>query len=135
MNVGNKGGRDLYFTKDHEWIDFRGSVACTGICGFKLLGFKQVQQIIFREPSGFKKKGEVIASIRYDEYQIEAHMPIDGKILEVNEELLSGNPGILLLYPETSGWIAMINPARPYERKDLLLPKEYRLNGKDKYAK
>ena len=127
--------KDLYYTRDHEWIDFRGTVAYIGICRFKLLGFREVQQIVFNEPSGFKKRGEVIATIRYNDYQIEAHMPVDGKVIELNEVLTSGDQNMLLHYPENNGWIAMIIPAQPYERKDLLLPQQYQMNGKSKYAK
>lgn len=127
--------RDLYYSKDHEWIDFQGSVAYVGICKFKLTGFKQIHEIRFNEPSGFKKQGEIIAAIKYNDYLVEVHMPVDGKLMQVNEELVSGNPGILLDFAESSAWIALIVPLQPHERRDLLLPKEYQLNGKNKYAK
>ena len=130
-----KSNKDLYYTNDHEWIDFQGTVAYVGVCSFKLSGFKEIHQLTFREPSGFKKRGEIIATITYNDYQIEAHMPVDGKLVEINSTLLSGNQDILLQHPENSGWLALIIPAQPYERKYLLLPKQYRLNGKDKYAK
>lgn len=42
---------------------------------------------------------------------------------------------MLLRQPENNGWIALIVPSQPYERKDLLLPKQYQMNGKNKYAK
>ncbi len=127
--------KDLYYTNDHEWIDYQGTIAYVGVCNFKLIGFRDVHQIIFNEPSGFKKQGDVIATFKYNDYQILAHMPVDGKLLKVNEILLSGDQNILIQYPEDTGWIAMIIPDQPYERKDLLLPKEYQLNGKGKYAK
>ncbi|HEY0731470.1 MAG TPA: hypothetical protein VGD33_03540 [Chitinophagaceae bacterium] len=126
---------DLYYTKDHEWIDFQGTIAYTGVCSFKLLGFREIQQIIFYESTGFKKRGEVIATIKFNDYQVEAHMPVDGKLVQVNETLVTGNQNILLQYPENTGWIAKIIPSQPYERKDLLLPKQYQMNGKDKYAR
>lgn len=133
MNKEQLANKDLYYTNDHEWIDFQGTVAYVGVCAFKLLGFKEVQQIIFNEPSGFKRRGEVIATIRYRDYQIDAHMPVDGKVLEVNESLSHGN--ILITQPENSGWIAKIIPAQPYERKDLLMPKDYQMKDKSKYVK
>ena len=127
--------KDLYYTNDHEWIDFKGTVAYTGICSFKLTGFKEIQQVSFGETGGFKKQGDVIATIKYNDYQIDAHMPVDGKVVQMNELLVSGNPNILLQSAETSGWIALIIPSQPYERKKLLLPGQYQMNGKSKYAK
>jgi glycine cleavage system H protein len=135
MNTQQSSKKDQYYTKDHEWIDFQGTVAYIGICKFKLTGFKQIQEIRFNEPSGFKKQGEVIASVKYNDYLIEAHMPVDGKVLQVNEKLITGNPNILLDCAESSAWIALIVPSLPHERKDLLLPKQYQMNGKSKYAK
>ncbi|MFC0773771.1 glycine cleavage system protein H [Terrimonas alba] len=132
MKTEQPAKKDLYYTKDHEWIDFQGTIAYVGICGFKLLGFKEIQQLTFNEPAGFKKQGEVLATIRYNDYQIEAHMPVDGKVLEINNSLGSGNVNMLIAQPEGSGWIAKIIPAQPYERKDLLMPKEYQMNGKGK---
>lgn len=133
--MGKSTNKDLYYTNDHEWIGFQGTVAYIGICSFKLSGFKEIHQINFTEPSGFKKKGDVIATIIYNNYRIDAHMPVDGKVIQVNEILLSGDRNILIQHPENSGWIALIVPAQPYERKDLLLPKQYQMNGKSKYAK
>jgi len=135
MNTEKSTNKDLYYTKDHEWIDFQGSVAYVGVCSFKLLGFKEIQQITFNESSGFKRQGEVIATVTYNDYQIEAHMPVDGKVVQVNDTLLAGDKNVLLHHAESSGWIALIVPSQPYERKDLLLPNQYQMNGKNKYAK
>lgn len=135
MNKNQSTNKDLYYTNDHEWVGFQGTVAYTGICRFKLTGFKQIQEISYKETAGFKKKGEIIAVIKSNDYEITAHMPVDGKVLQVNEKLVSGNPNFLLDCSESSGWIALIAPTLPHERKDLLLPKQYQLNGKNKYAK
>jgi glycine cleavage system H protein len=130
MNVERTKKKDLYYTGDHEWIDYQGSVAYMGICLFKLIGFKQVQEIRFNDPSGFKKKGEVIASLKYNDYNISVHMPVDGKILQVNEKLQNGNPNFLLDCAESSGWIALIAPTLPHERYDLIHPKKYKFKAK-----
>jgi len=135
MNTDKTAKKDLYYTNDHEWIDFQGTIAYTGICLFKLLGFKEIHQVKFLETSGFKKQGEVIAIITYNDYQVAAHMPVDGKILEVNESFISGNSNLLLQNAENAGWIALIVPSKPYKRRELLLPKQYQLNSKSKYAK
>ncbi len=135
MNKQLPTRKDHYYTKDHEWIDFQGTVAYTGICQFKLTGFKQIQEINFNAAGGFKRQGEVIATVKYNDYIIEAHMPVDGKVLQVNEKLVSGNLNILLDCSESTAWIALIVPSLPHERKDLLLPKHYQMNGKSKYAK
>ncbi|TWI83799.1 glycine cleavage system H protein [Lacibacter cauensis] len=126
MQIEKIPARDLYYTNDHEWIDFQGKVAYVGVCSFKLTGFKQVEQLVVNEPLGFKVKGEVIASIRYKDYSIDACMPVDGKIVQLNDHLLAGNYTLLAEQPEHNGWVALIIPSEPKERSHLLSPEQYR---------
>jgi glycine cleavage system H protein len=135
MATEKSTNKDLYYTSDHEWINFQGSVAYIGICSFKLLGFKEIQYLNFLCSLGFMKRGDLIATIRYNGNQIEVRMPVDGNLIQVNGALISGNLGALLKYAESSGWIALIAPSQPYDRGGLLLPKQYQMNGKSKYAK
>jgi glycine cleavage system H protein len=135
MNSKRSTDTDQYYTKDHEWIDFQGIVAFIGICKFKLTGFKQIQSITFNEATGYKKQGDVIATIVYEDYKIEAHMPVDGKILQVNSKLVTGNLDILLDCSESSAWIALIEASDPMERNDLLLSNQYKMSVQSAYAK
>ena len=95
-----KAKRDLYYTNDYEWIDFQGSVAYIGICAFKLKGIKQIEKIEFSEENNLRKCGEVVASILYDGYKIDVHMPVNGKIISINGAIRSGNENIVLQEPE-----------------------------------
>jgi len=127
--------RDLYYTSDHEWIDFQGSVAYVGVCSFKLTGFKEIEQIIFNESPGFIKKGEAIAAVTYHHYRIEVHMPVDEKLMQVNDKIIAGDRNILLQQEEGNAWIALIVPTDIDEREGLLLPVEYHMKGRGKYPK
>jgi len=62
-------------------------------------------------------------------------MPVNGKIVKLNEALLTGDRNILVQYPENSGWVAMIIPSQPYDRTGLVLPGEYQANRKKSYQK
>lgn len=135
MNLEKSTKKDLYYTQDHDWIDFRATVAYVGVSSFKLIGFKEIHQVIFNEPSGLKKKGDLIATIKYNDYLIQAHMPVDGKVLELNTNLIYGEDNLLLKHAESLGWIALIVPLQPDERKELLLPKQYLMSSKSKYAR
>lgn len=122
--------KDLYYTNDYEWIDFQGAVAYIGICPFKLAGIKEIEKIEFSEEDNSKKCGEVIASILYDDYKIDVHMPVSGRIISFNDTILSGNKNILLLEPQTSGYIALIVPSSPYDREGLTISEKYRIPSK-----
>lgn len=135
MKQEGSSKKDLYYTNDHEWIDFQGAVAYTGVCIFKLTGFKEITNIIFNVSSGFLKQGEIIAVIQSKDYTVEAHMPVNGKVLQLNEALVNGEKNLLVQDPENEGWIALVVPALPYDRTGLLISKHYQRNDKDKYAK
>jgi glycine cleavage system H protein len=132
MHMTNLVNKNLYYTKDHEWIDFQDAFAYIGVSNFKLIGFKEIEHIIIHKLSGFMKQGEIIATIKYNDYQIVAHMPVDGLILKVNYILRFGNKNILKKYAETSGWIALIEPSKPEERTDLAKIKKYQINVRPK---
>jgi glycine cleavage system H protein len=117
---------DLYYTSDHEWINFQGSVAYVGICPFKLKGIQKIERLVLEEESGLKKKGERIATIHYDDYTIPICMPVDGKILNINNKLTGGEHNVLLQSPDQLGWIARVSPTQPYERKGLLQSEQYK---------
>jgi glycine cleavage system H protein len=117
--------RELYYSTDHEWIDFQGAVAYIGVCAFKLKGIKEVHQLIFAEDTGSRKQGDVVAAVRYDDYQILVHMPVEGKVISINEALWLQEKRLLLDQPENNGWVALIVPSRPYERNGLLQPEQY----------
>jgi glycine cleavage system H protein len=134
MSSNKQSTKDIYYTGDHEWIDFQGTVAFVGVCHFKLTGFREIDSLKINEAGGFRKKGEPIATICYREYRIDVNMPVDGKIIAINESLLQG-PQHLLQTAETSGWLAKIIPREPYERRELMMPDRYRMNNKSMHVK
>ena len=126
MNTSNLIKRNLYYTNDHEWIDFQGSVAYIGVCSFKLSGFKEIHKIEFIEIPDLVKRGEVIGSIQFDDYQIRIHMPVEGKIISINDLLLTEEKEVLLKQPENNGWIALIVPYCLNDKSGLLSSEDYK---------
>ena len=117
----------FYYTDDHEWIDFQGSVAYIGVCKFKLTGFYQIHKTAFKSTVDLYKKGDVIGSLTYNDYTIDVHMPVDGRIKRINEALLSGDKNILIEQSENNGWVAQIIPSYPHDPHGLLSAELYRL--------
>ena len=115
-----KARRNLYYTNDYEWIEFQGSVAYIGLCPFKLAGIKEIDTIEFSRENNTKKSGEIIASIIYEDYKIDVHMPVSGCIVFYNAAILAGDKNIVLHEPETKGYIALIFPSFPYDRSGLV---------------
>jgi len=124
--------RDLYFTNDHEWIDFQGSVAYIGVCFFKLTGIRKIDTIILPRVGEFFTTDQVIGSISNSEYKIDIHIPCSGRVLACNKELVAGNFEMLLNEPEAKGWIALIGPSLPYSREGLLMEQKYQMKHRNR---
>ena len=112
-------GKDIYYTNDHEWIDFNGKYAYVGVCKFKLTGIGNIKAIEFHAHGGLVKKGQVLATVISDDYNIPVHMPVDGWFVENNRALLL-NPSLTSQQAGKDGWIALIKPLQPYMAGDLI---------------
>jgi len=125
--------RELFYTDDHEWIDFQGSVAYSGVCSFKLKGIKSIERIDFAENSTVYDAGDIIGSIYYADYKIDIHIPVTGRIHSFNEQILAGNNDLLLQQPENNGWFALIAPLLPCDRKGLLISQYYQMKNRSQW--
>lgn len=126
MNKLSKSKRDLYYTNRHDWIDFQGSVAYIGATMLKVIQASQIFKLEYVDNKGFARQGEVVARLECDGSTIPVHMPVDGKIISLNDMLLEGNAQLLIDQPENKGWLALIAPTKPYDRVGLLQPEQYR---------
>jgi glycine cleavage system H protein len=115
----------MFYTNDHEWIDFHGITAYVGISNIKLSGFKEIHELNFDQFFSYKKRGEVIARIKYLDYQVEVHMPTDGSIIQVNKLLTLDDLDQIATHLNTNGWIFSIIPSNPYDRTGLMTAKKY----------
>jgi glycine cleavage system H protein len=125
----------VFYTKDHEWIDFQGPVAYVGVSNFRFLGFKAIHDVKLNELSGLIKRGEIVAWIKYFDYQIEVHMPVDGTIVQVNRLFVYKSMGLISEHLAKSGWIVSITPAYPLERNELIPSEEYRTSRTNIFVK
>jgi glycine cleavage system H lipoate-binding protein len=125
----------MYYTKDHEWIDFQHTAAFVGVSNFKLTGFQSVDEVIFTDLKSLKKKGDVVAWLRYDDYKIEILMPVDGRIEQVNKVLLGKDSKKISEHLAKTGWMFSIVPANSLDRYELIPIQEYLSAMKNKFSK
>jgi glycine cleavage system H protein len=125
----------MYYTRDHEWIDFQGTGAYVGVSNFKLIGFREIDEVIFRETKSPMKKGDLVAWIRYKDYKIEILMPVDGSIVQINKIFLGNNLKQISTHLQKSGWIFSIIPTNYYHREDLIPIEEYMTLIRNEYPK
>ena len=110
---------NLKYTKDHEWIRVEGNTAVVGITDFAQ---GELGDIVYVE---IETKGEELAheavfgTVEAVKTVSDLFMPISGKVLEVNPNLVS-NPESVNKDPYGTGWLIKISITDPSELKNLL---------------
>ena len=115
---------NLLYTKEHEWISKKDNVVKVGITDFAQ---SQLGDIIFLELPEVGDKiiaGESFGEIEAVKTVSELYAPIDGTILEVNEDL-EDSPDNINQDCYGTGWIIKVSLEGDLESNDLLAHKAY----------
>jgi glycine cleavage system H protein len=110
---------NLKYTKDHEWIRVEGNTAVVGITDFAQ---GELGDIVYVE---IETKGEELAheavfgTVEAVKTVSDLFMPISGKVLEVNPNLVS-NPESVNKDPYGAGWMIKVSISNPAELNTLL---------------
>jgi glycine cleavage system H protein len=115
----------MYYTKEHEWIEYNGYNAFVGICKAKLSGPNEIHSAAFCNVLSNLERGAVVATFYYERSSFNIYMPVDGKVIDINRKLLE-KPSLLLNDEAERTWILKIIPAAPYKRDDLLQLHQYK---------
>ncbi|MBQ2643946.1 glycine cleavage system protein H [bacterium] len=111
--------------KTHEYVLIKDDYAIVGITDELI---KQMGEILFIEfpivDSLYYKK-EVFATIEADGLAMELHMPLKGKIIEVNP-LIQDSLDLLNKSPLSDGWIVKVEPSKfEWDEYDLIPYEDY----------
>ncbi len=127
MKVSTISRPGMYFTHEHEWIDFNGTVGFVGISLFRLKEISEIDSIKWLAPKGTVVKGTLMAEIHANNTIIPIHAPVSCKFLGPNAKLKT-NLNLILQSPQDQGWIFFVTPSKFQSRDNLLLPEAYQKN-------
>jgi len=115
---------ELKYSKDHEWVEINDNIATVGIT---LHAAESLGDIVYvdinsigKTLSQFEKFGE-IESVKAVS---DLYVPISGKVVEINEELLN-SPEFVNEDCYEKGWIIKIEIANMDDLNNLLDSNEY----------
>ena len=115
---------DLKYTKDHEWIKIDGDVATVGITDFAQGELGDIVFIDVDTEGESLEKEEVFGSVEAVKTVSDLFMPINGEVLEFNENL-EDNPELINSDPYGEGWIIKVSISDSSELEDLLSSEDY----------
>jgi len=124
MRVKSISRSRIHFTKEHEWIDFNGTVGFVGLSAFKLLNIKNISKLTWHYNKGTIEMGSLIAKVYSEDEIISVHAPVSCKFLGVNQKL-TNNLNLVIQSPQDQGWLFFITPTKLNEKECLMVPGDY----------
>jgi len=115
---------NLKYTKEHEWLRVEGDVVYLGITDYAQ---KELGEIVFVEVETVGETlsaGEVFGTIEAVKTVSDLYLPIDGEILEFNQELEDA-PELINDDSYGKGWIIKISASDISQMESLLSAEEY----------
>jgi glycine cleavage system H protein len=112
--------KNYKFSKDHEWIKIEEEQ--TALVGISNHAQEQLGDVVFVElPEVGKQlnKGDVFGVVESVKAVVDCYMPISGKVLAVNDRLITEFE-LINSDPHGEGWMIKIAVSNPNEAKDLM---------------
>ena len=115
---------DVKYTKDHEWLRIEGNEAYVGITHFAQSELGDIVFIDVDTEGESLEKEEVFGSVEAVKTVSDLFMPVNGEVLEFNENL-EDNPELINSDPYGEGWIIKVSISDSSEIEDLLSSEDY----------
>jgi glycine cleavage system H protein len=115
---------NLLFTDEHEWIDADGSEGTIGITKFAA---EQLGDIVFVELPAIGEtysKSDTFGTIESVKAVSDLYMPVDGEVIEINEDLENA-PELVNSSSYEDGWMIKIKITDTEQLGDLMDSKAY----------
>lgn len=117
--------QELKYTKTHEWVKIEGNRAKIGITDFAQHEITDIVHVELPENGKEVKKAQPAAVIESVKSAFDIYTPVSGKVVEINEELLS-SPETVNNSPYEKGYLFVVEFTDETELADLLSADDYK---------
>ncbi|MGO1470322.1 MAG: glycine cleavage system protein GcvH [Tissierella sp.] len=115
--------KDLYYSEDHEWVKVEGNEAYIGITDFAQEELGDIVYVELPEVDEEFEEDDEFAAIESVKAASDVYIPVSGKVIETNEELLDSPE--LLNEDAFKNWIIKVELEDKSELDDLMSSGEY----------
>ena len=112
------------YSKDHEWIEVDGDNAIIGITDHAQESLGDIVFVDLPEINKVVKAGDEVSIIESVKAASDIYSPIDGEIIEVNQNL-NNNAYLINQSAEASGWIFKLKISNQSQLNDLMTLVQY----------
>ena len=116
--------KDLHYSKEHTWVRIENKTATVGITAFAQKELGEIVYVDLPNVNHNFKQDEVFGSVEAIKTVSDLFMPLSGKIIETNEQLLK-EPTLVNSNPFDNGWMVKIEIEDLRETENLLTAEKY----------
>jgi|TARA_B100001939_G_scaffold117819_1_gene102238 glycine cleavage system H protein len=116
---------ELKYTKDHEWIAIDGEIATVGITDFAQRELGDIVYVEIETVGELLKADEVFGTVEAVKTVSDLFLPVEGEILELNEDLET-SPEDVNNDPYEKGWMIKMKVSNPSDLDYLLSSDDYK---------
>lgn len=115
--------KGLLYTSDHEWVKVEGDAAFIGIADFAQNQLGDIVYVELPEIDDELDKEDDFAAVESVKAAADVFMPVSGKVVEVNEDLM--DDAALLNSDPYENWMIKVELTNKSELDDLMTSEEY----------
>ncbi|MBL4937566.1 glycine cleavage system protein GcvH [Clostridium sp. YIM B02515] len=115
--------KNLLYTKEHEWIKVEGNKAYIGITDFAQHALGSIVYVELPEVDSELSAGETLGAIESVKAASDIFIPLDGKIVEINETIV--DEPALVNEDAFENWMVAIEMTDKSQLESLLSPEAY----------
>lgn len=115
--------KGLFYTEDHEWIKVDGEEAYVGVADYAQDSLGDIVYVELPEVDDEFDKEEAFSAVESVKAAADIYMPVAGKVIETNEELLD-DPALLNQDPYEN-WMIKIELTDKSQLDDLMTSEDY----------
>jgi glycine cleavage system H protein len=116
--------KELFYSNDHEWIRLEGNKAYLGISDYAQHALGDIVFVELPEIDAEFISGDVFGVIESVKAASDMYIPLSGKILEINEDILD-NP-VLVNEDCYESWMLLIEIINEEELNELMNEEQYK---------
>lgn len=115
---------NLHYSEGHVWLKKEGKDVLLGVTEHFLRRLHDPTHIELPEPGETVDLEMAVAEIDSTNQALEVVSPVEGKIVEVNNELAEA-PSDIMRDPYEDGWLVRVRPSSKLHMDDLMSAEEY----------
>lgn len=116
--------KELRYSEEHEWVKTEGDKVRIGITDFAQSELGDIVFVELPEVGDEIKADEPFGSVESVKTVSELYAPINGKVVEVNEDL-GDSPEFVNESPYEKAWMIVVEPSDASEIENLMTAGQY----------